>query len=243
MIIAYDGTNYCGWQIQPNATSIQEIVQSKIKTILRHDINLIGSGRTDTGVHAAGQVAHFKSPQKFDLYRMLGSLNGMLPRDIRIMNIEEAPLNFHAQHSAESKTYHYHICLEKVQNPFQRLYSLHVRENADIELLKQAARLFIGTHDFTSFANEAHTGSAAQNPIRTIKRLDVVEEKSGLRLEFQANGFLYKMVRNITGTLIEVSLGKIRIEDIPKIIHACDRRLAGQAAAPHGLFLFKVDYP
>lgn len=241
--LAYEGTNYSGWQIQNNALTIQECVHKAIQTILRHPVNVIASGRTDTGVHAIGQVAHFKTDHDIDLYRFLGSVNGLLPRDIRVMNIEHTPLDFHAQISAVSKTYHYHLYLDPVQSPFRRLFSLHVRERLDLQLLKESAKLFEGTHDFTSFANEAHAGSASINPVRTIQRLDLVQEEAGVRLEFQADGFLYKMVRNIVGTLLEVSSGKRPLSDIPKILAACDRRLAGQAAPPHGLFLIYVEYP
>lgn len=242
LIIAYDGTEYGGWQIQPNATSIQELISNAIETILQHPVTLIGSGRTDAGVHALGQVAHFKCEKDLDLIRFLGSLNGLLPRDIRILSIEKVPLDFHAQRSALSKAYHYHLCLERVQDPFRRLYSLHVRENIDTELMRKAALYFVGTLDFTSFSNESDEGSASKNPVRTISRLDIIPEGGGLRIEIEADGFLYKMVRNIVGTLLEVARGKRDHTDIPRIFSAKDRRQAGQAAPAHGLFLAKVKY-
>lgn len=243
MIIAYDGTEYCGWQIQPNGITVQEVIQKNIVLILRHEITLIGSGRTDSGVHASGQVAHFHSEHPIDCYRFLGSLNGLLPLDIRIREVNEIPLHFHAQYSAIGKTYHYNIHLGNVLDPFKRLYNLHVRDKIDLQALKDAAALFKGTHDFTSFANEAHMGTASHDAVRTIRRLDIIELPSGLRLEFEADGFLYKMVRNITGTLLEVARGKRPIEDIPPILAAKDRKRAGQAAPPHGLFLMHVEYP
>lgn len=242
LVIAYDGTAYGGWQIQPNAVSIQAMIQEAIQTIIRCEVNVIGSGRTDAGVHALGQVAHFKCSVKIDLFRFLGSINSLLPRDIRILHIEEAPIKFHAQHSAVSKTYYYHISLGPVQNPLHRLYRYHVREKVDIELMKQAASLLIGTHDFSSFANEAHKGSAAHDAVRTLKKLDVVSEEGGIRLELSADGFLYKMVRNIVGTLLDVGHGKTDVDEIVQTLAAKDRRQAGQAAPPHGLFLIKVEY-
>jgi tRNA pseudouridine38-40 synthase len=241
--IAYDGTSYGGWQIQPNAPTIQEILQKNFKVILRHDVMVIGSGRTDAGVHALAQVAHFKHSEPIDKYRFLGSINGLLPQDIRVKNIESVPLDFHAQYSAISKTYHYHLHLEYIQDPFHRLYRLHVREKVDIQRLKEAAILFVGRHDFTSFANEAHAGCAVYDPVRTLKRLDVFDEEGGVRLEFEADGFLYKMVRNIVGTLLEIGAGKRGLEEVGKIFAAKDRRKAGKAAPPHGLFLVRVDYP
>jgi tRNA pseudouridine38-40 synthase len=242
LTIAYDGTNYCGWQIQPNGVTIQETIQKALAIILRENIKIIGSGRTDTGVHASGQVAHFKYHQKINLRSFKHSLNGLLPLDIRVKEILEVPINFHAQYSAMGKIYHYHLHLDPVLNPFSRLYSTHVYTKIDMNLFKQAALLFLGTHDFTSFANEAHTGVAAHDPIRTLTRLDIVPVDGGFRLEFEGNGFLYKMVRNIVGTLLEVGTGKIKIDQIPLIFEAKDRRLAGRAAPPQGLFLVKVHY-
>lgn len=243
LLIAYDGTAYNGWQIQPNGTTIQEIIQNQLAIILKESVAIIGSGRTDSGVHALGQVAHFKYREAIDAYRLLGSLNGLLPQDIRIKEITSVPSHFHAQHSAIAKTYHYHLHLDKIMNPFNRLYRFHLREKISLDKLKTAAARFIGTHDFTSFANEAHKGVAAYDSVRTIKRLDIVEQDGGVRLEFEADGFLYKMVRNIVGTLLEVAGGKREEGEIPKIIAAKARPQAGKAAPPQGLFLVKVHYP
>lgn len=243
LTIAYDGTAYSGWQVQPNGLSIQEVIQDKISTILQKQVVLIGSGRTDAGVHALGQVAHFHHSSSIDLYRFFGSLNSLLPADIRVKEIIEVPLEFHAQHRAVSKIYHYHLCLETVQNPFKRLYSVHVRERIDLNVFRDASKIFLGTHDFTSFANEAHKGSAAKDAIRTLHRLDIIEEAGGIRLEFEGDGFLYKMVRNIVGTLLETAAGKYSIEDISTSLAAKDRRQTGKTAPPHGLFLVQVNYP
>lgn len=243
LTIAYDGTAYCGWQIQPNGISIQEIIQEKASIISRNKIRLVGSGRTDAGVHALGQVANFYSPYIPDLYRFQGSLNALLPPDIRILNTVEVDNTFHAQYSPISKTYHYHLHLDHVEDPFKRLYRLHVRNKIDLNLLKESAALLIGTHDFTSFANESHLGSACRDPIRTLLRLELVEQPGGARLEFEGDGFLYKMVRNLVGTLLEIATGKRFKEDLLIILAAKDRKFAGQAAPPHGLFLMKVEYP
>lgn len=242
MIIAYDGTKYCGWQIQPNGVTIQELLQKHIATILRHEVVVIGSGRTDAGVHALGQVAHFHFPDAIDLYRFQGSINGLLPLDIRVREVSEVSPDFHSQYSATGKIYHYHLHLDRVLDPFHRLYRLHVLEKIDVELLKKAARLFLGTHDFTAFANEAHSGTAAHDAVRTLFRLDVVEQPGGIRLEFEGDGFLYKMVRNITGTLLEIAAGKRQMEEIDEIFAKKDRKLSGKAVPPHGLFLVQVNY-
>lgn len=242
LIIAYDGTQYCGWQMQPNGVTVQELLQKNIAIILRQDVVVIGSGRTDAGVHALGQVAHFHFSDRINLYRFHASINGLLPADIRVKEVVEAPLDFHAQYSAMGKIYHYHIHLDRVADPFQRLYCLHVKEKIDIDKLKEAARQFLGTHDFTAFANEAHSGCAAHDAVRTLFRLDIVEQSGGIRLEFEGDGFLYKMVRNITGTLLEIAAGKRAVEDVAELFEKKDRRLSGKAVPPQGLFLVKVHY-
>lgn len=244
LIIAYDGTEYQGWQVQPNGLSIQEVMQNTFYTFLREEIKLIGSGRTDAGVHANGQVAHFKMGRELDLGLFMKSANALLPPDIRVLNIEQVPADFHAQYSAKGKIYHYHICNGVFQNPLKRLYSLHVREKLDLNLLKEGARQLMGTHDFIAFANSATEGTASRDSIRTMKRIDVVmeEEQNSFRIEFEADGFLYKMVRNLVGALLEVASGKRTSDSIAHILASKDRRLSGKAVPPHGLFLVEVIY-
>jgi tRNA pseudouridine38-40 synthase len=240
LTIAYDGTHYGGWQVQPNAPSIQALLQDALSTTLRTPILATGSGRTDAGVHALSQTAHFSFEEVLDLMRLRASLAGLLPHDIRVKQIETVPDGFHARYSAKGKIYHYHLHLES--NPFKRLYSAHIQHPVDLDLLQRAAALFVGTHDFTSFASQPDRGSAARDPVRTLKRLDVILEPDGIRLEFEGTGFLYKMVRNIVGTLLEVSSGKRTLEDISQIFSAKDRKRAGKTAPPHGLFLMEVIY-
>lgn len=242
IVIAYDGTHYKGWQVQPNGISIQAKLQEALKIFLRHDTPLTGSGRTDSGVHALGQVAHFKTFHEISPRRFLHSLNGILPLDIRIKDIETVTPDFHARYSAKGKIYHYYLHIDPILNPFNRLYSLHVYEKFHINLLQEACLHFIGTHDFTAFANEAHSGVASHDPVRTLKRLEVIKIEEGIRLEFEADGFLYKMVRNITGTLLEVATEQRKVSSIPEIFSSRDRRLAGKAAPPHALFLAQVLY-
>lgn len=242
MIIAYDGTEYSGWQVQINGTSIQTILQNALSTILREKTDVTGSGRTDAGVHALGQVAHFHSEATLDLYRLLLSINSLLPHDIRVKSIEKVENSFHSRYDATSKIYHYHLHLDRVMDPFKRRYCMHVLEKIDLSILEKGTKMLLGTHDFTSFANEAHRGTAARNGIRTLERFDILPESGGIRLELQADGFLYKMVRNIVGTLIDVASGRIPIEQIPQIISEKDRKKAGFAAPPQGLFLVQVIY-
>ena len=242
LLIAYDGTRYGGWQIQLNSVSIQALIEDALKIALRKETAVHASGRTDAGVHAKGQVAHFVTDAAVDLGLLLRSLNGILPDDIRILRVEEADPNFHARYSAVSKEYHYHIHLDWALDPFKRLYAYHHPYPLDIPLMQEASKAFIGTHDFTSFANEASKGSAAKNPVRTLTRLDFIPEPGSLRLEFEGTGFLYKMVRNITGTLLDVGRKKISPSSISSLFDKKDRRQMSSAAPPQGLFLIKVNY-
>jgi tRNA pseudouridine38-40 synthase len=242
MLIAYDGTHFGGWQRQPNTLSIQELIEKALTTVLRCKTAIVGSGRTDQGVHALEQVAHFSTPNPLVPGQLRLSLNALLPSAIRITEILQVSPSFHARYSAKGKIYRYHLFLGPVISPFRRPYALHLSYQIDKKLLHQAATYFVGKHDFTSFSNEAHKGSASKNAIRTLHRVDCFEEGEELILELEGEGFLYKMVRNIVGTLIDVARGKLPIEEIPKIFAAKDRRLASAAAPAHGLFLVKVLY-
>ena len=177
LLMSYDGFDYHGWQFQPNRVTIAGTVQRAFESILNTPIRLIGASRTDAGVHALGQVAHFKSEKKIDLYRFFHSINGIIPHDIRLLKVESVPLWFHAQKSALKKIYHYNICLKPVVLPFERNYTYHLRESIDHTLLEQACELFKGTHDFTSFTNSSNTGACSKNPVRTIYRVDCIPTK------------------------------------------------------------------
>jgi tRNA pseudouridine38-40 synthase len=242
LTIAYDGTNFSGWQVQENGTAIQPLIQNALEVALRHELELTGSGRTDAGVHARGQAAHFDSAISFEKPKLLLSLNALLPQEIRILSIDDVSPNFHARYSAKSKIYHYHLHLSPIADPFTAPYRYQVFDPIEIEALRQAGPLFLGTRDFTSFANEAYRGSAAKCAVRTLMRFDVVEEKGGVRLELEGDGFLYKMVRNLAGALLDVARGKISPSQLEEIFVAKDRRKASAALPPHALFLFHVLY-
>jgi len=242
LTIAYDGTRYAGWQVQSNAQSIQSLIQAALKIVLRHPTSLTGSGRTDAGVHAKGQIAHFDTDALFQPKSLLISLNALLPPDIRIVAVEPRAPDFHARYSAKTKIYHYHLHLDPVADPILAPYRLHVFERICRVRLTTGGAHFLGTRDFTSFANNADRGSAAKDPVRTLLRFDAIEEPGGIRLELEANGFLYKMVRNLVGTLLEYAKGKISAEDIERIFQAKDRKAARVAVPPQGLFLMQVNY-
>lgn len=244
LTIAYEGTSFSGWQIQPNSVSIQSLVEQALTTLLRAPTRLIGAGRTDAGVHALGQVAHFRHEHPIDVEKLFAGLNALLPPTIRVLEVLPTHTRFHAQHDALGKIYHYHFQVGSAPNPFLARYTLQLHGPIDIDLVRQACSYFVGTHDFTTFANEAHKGSAKKNPVRTIRRVELVVCPDGrFRLEFEGNGFLYKMVRNITGLLLEIGRGKRYIESIPALFAARDRRLAPHAAPANGLTLMQVLYP
>jgi tRNA pseudouridine38-40 synthase len=240
LTIAYDGTAYSGWQVQPNGRAIQTLIQRALETVLRAPTDLTGSGRTDAGVHARGQTAHFDTAQEIEPHRLRLSLNALLPYDIRILQIDRSAPDFHARYDATSKIYHYHLHLDPVIDPFVRLYRHQVLQRFDLERVQEAIPHFLGTKDFCSFSN---VPSKPRASIKTLLRLDIALQKGGIRLEFEGDGFLYKMVRNIVGALLDVGSGKLKAEEIPKIFSANDRRAASSAAAPpQGLFLMEVRY-
>ena len=242
LVIAYDGTAYSGWQVQTNGLAIQEFIQRSISLLLKKETSLTGSGRTDAGVHALGQTAHFHSDHGIDIFRFQYALNALLPVDIRIVSMEEAPPGFHARYQAKGKIYLYHLCLKPVQNPFRRLYAWHIR-SPEFSIAKMAAgaKKLIGTHDFKGFAAESHRGVASYDSVREMRRVEILEGEETALL-FEADGFLYKMVRNLVGTLVDIGKGRLPLETIDRVFEEKERRLAGQAAPPHGLYLKEVLY-
>ncbi|MEN9654650.1 MAG: tRNA pseudouridine synthase [Chlamydiota bacterium] len=242
LTIAYDGTRYAGWQVQATGLAIQPQIQTALATILGHPLSLTGAGRTDAGVHALGQTAHFDTHKTFETKRLILGMNALLPDDIRVMAVESVDDAFHARYSAVEKRYDYTIHLDPVSSPFTDNQRYHVLGPFDRDAFRQAALRFIGEHDFTSFANEAHRGSASRGAIRTIKELRIVELPDGIRVELVADGFLYKMARNIVGTLIDVAAGRCKANEIDAIFQAKDRKKAGMCAPPQGLCLISVRY-
>lgn len=242
MTIAYDGLHYSGWQIQPNGRSIQEEIEKALLTLCQAPVKIIGSGRTDAGVHALGQVAHFSLQAPIEEKKLLYGLNGLLPHDIRIKDLKQTTPDFHARFHVKRKIYHYHLHCALFQDPSTRFYSYHVRYPLDLMQLKAAIPYFTGTHNFKAFANENEKGSARHAPIKTLYALRLEEEPGGYRLEFEGNGFLYKMVRNIVGTLLECASHKLSPETIPELFLSGARRQTMRPAPAHGLFLVRVDY-
>lgn len=239
MTLAYDGASYIGWQIQPKGASVQGEIQKVLSRILQEEITITGSGRTDKGVHARGQVAHFECAKTIEISELKTSLNALLPNTIRVNTLDLASTDFHARYSASGKIYHYHIHLGEVSDPFLSPYSLHIRPPLNLKAMQGATHVLIGTHDFCSFANH---GSDTKDTIRTIKRIDIFTYGKNIRVEFEGDGFLYKMVRNLMGALLDVGTGDLTREEIKAILRAKDRRCAPKSAPAHALFLSEVLY-
>lgn len=185
-------------------------------------------------------MVNYQTEKKVDLERLLISLNQLLPKTIRVLCLEESGEDFHPTLDAKGKIYHYHICLERVQSPFRRHFSWHVQTPLDLGLMREGAKYFLGTHDFAAFMNAQEP--RAKNTVRTLKRLDLIEESPSLCFEVEGDNFLYKMVRNLVGTLIYLGQGKLSLQEIKSLLNKKDRTLAGVSAPGHGLTLYKVLY-
>jgi tRNA pseudouridine38-40 synthase len=266
-VLAYDGTDYSGWQIQPGRSTIQGAVESALERILGHQVVVHASGRTDAGVHALNQVISFETTSPIPARNLLVALNQVLPPSIRFKQVIEAPAGFHARYHARRKTYRYHILQTPICSPFRARFVYHYPYLLDLDAIVQAASTLEGEHDFSSFAgadpggkptvppstaqpadNEVAsregTSISSRNNVRTIFRSRLLQKPHKLlsTYEVTGNGFLHHMVRNIVGTLIEIGRGKLPPDDTVRILAARDRRKAGPTAPPQGLFLAGVEY-
>jgi tRNA pseudouridine38-40 synthase len=237
--LEYDGTGYVGWQVQPNGDTIQERVEEALAKVIREKIRIHGSGRTDAGVHARGQVAHFDIGSNLPLKNIRDGANAYLPPDIAIIRVEEVSPDFHARYSARGKIYRYRVLLRETRSPLSLDYACRIFVPVDIEVMRIAGQNLVGEHDFSAF--EA-SGSSIRDKVRQLSRLEIREEGEMLEFELQGNGFLYKMVRNIVGTLLEVGKGKLSPEDVKDILESKDRTQAGPTAPANGLYLLRVIY-
>lgn len=240
IIVAYDGTNYCGWQVQPNGITIESVLNHHLSELLGEEIHVIGASRTDSGVHADGNVAVFDTSARMPAERISYALNTRLPQDIRIQDSCEVPSDFHPRFQRTVKTYEYRICSRKFPDPCSRLYSLFYYWELDVEQMKKAAAYLVGEHDFTSFCTKKEE---VTNCVRTIYSLDIEKTGDQIVIRIRGNGFLYNMVRIITGTLLRVGGGLIKPEQISEILAARDRSAAAETAPAHGLKLVKIEYP
>jgi len=246
LLIAYDGTDFNGWQRQRDARTIQGEIETCLKRMTREDISLHGAGRTDAGVHAEGMVAHFKTVCAISPEDFLRSLNSMLPGSIRIHDTEYTADDFHARFSAKGKHYQYTIFTGKIQPPSERLYSLHISDKLNLKIIRGCLNELEGTRDFSSFENSGSRNKSntfGKGAVRTLSTASVTQRNSDfLVFDFIGDGFLRNMVRNLIGTLLEAGRNRLPVSTFKEILQAKDRTLAGATAPPHGLNLKKVFY-
>ncbi len=234
MVVAYDGTNYHGWQLQSNGVTIEGELNKHLTSLLGEDIRVAGASRTDAGVHALGNLAVFDTESRIPADKISYALNQRLPEDIRIQRSMEVEPDFHPRKRAMKKTYEYRITCAPFPIPTKRLYSYYTYRRPDLNAMKNAAGYFVGKHDFKSFCS---AGNQTDTTVREIYALEVSQEGADIVIRIQGGGFLYNMVRIIAGTLLDVGTGRKKAEEIPCIIHSLRRENAGPTAPAHGLTL------
>lgn len=239
IVIAYDGTNYHGWQIQPNNITIESVLNEALTGLLGEPIEVIGASRTDSGVHALCNVAVFDTNHRMPADRICFAMNQRLPRDIRIQESYEVPLDYHPRHQNSTKTYEYKILNRSIEMPLERLYTTYCYFDLDVDKMRQAASYMVGEHDFKSFSS---VRTQVTDFVRTIYTLDITKEGDVITIRVSGNGFLYNMVRIIAGTLMKVGMGFYPPEHVIEIIDAKDRTVAGPKAEARGLTLVKLEY-
>ena len=239
LVIEYDGKEFNGWQKQPTKLNIQGTIEQAIKMITGEDVDLTASGRTDAGVHAFGQVANFKTNSEISIEKLPLAINSQLKNSIVIKEAEEVDERFHSRYNAKHKTYRYIINNSKCGTAIYRNLEYSYPFKLDAEKMKQASKYFEGEHDFKAFKS---SGTSSKNSVRTIYKAIVKQEGEKIIIELTGNGFLYNMVRIISGTLLDVGLGKIQPEEIPEMIESKDRQRAGKTLPAHGLYLVEVKY-
>ena len=238
LIVAYDGTEYHGWQVQPNARTIEGELNRCLSELLQEDIQVIGASRTDAGVHAKGNIAVFDTDARMPAEKISYALNQRLPKDIVIQKSCQVDADFHPRHCDTRKTYSYHIYRGEFPMPLRTRYSYFTYVPLDVTKMREAAAFFLGEHDFKSFCS---ANTQVESTVRTIEFLDVTEDDQELVITIRGNGFLYNMVRIIAGTLVDVGRGFLAVEDIPDILKACNRERAGQTLPACGLVLEKYE--
>lgn len=239
ILLEYEGTCYSGWQRQKNAVSIQEVLEKAIQSITNEKVRVIGSGRTDSGVHALEQVANFKTYTKIPMEKLPYAINSKLPEDITVKHAQIVPEDFHARFSAKSKAYSYSIYNAEFPSPLLRRYVYFFPLPLNLEEMRKAADILTGEHDFKSFMA---SNSSVKSTVRCIKRFEILKRGNLITLQIEANGFLYNMVRIIAGTLVDIGIGKTKAEDMISILNSKDRSNAGRTLPAHGLCLMKVIY-
>jgi tRNA pseudouridine38-40 synthase len=239
LTLAYDGTDFHGWQIQPELRTIQGELRNALQKLFNHEVAVAGSGRTDAGVHAHGQVANVETMRSMDTDAVLRGTNALLPDEIRVLSVEEVGPEFHARRSAKAKTYEYHIWRLPIVSPFHLRYVYPFRYPLDEDLLDRGSAYFLGPHDFTSFCA---TATEIEDRTRTIFEASWDRSDTTWVFRIRGNGFLQYMVRTIAGTLLEIGQRRLLPDKLPEIFDARNRRLAGPSLPPRGLHLISVEY-
>ena len=237
-VVAYDGTDYGGFQRQANAPTVQAALETALAQVTQETVVILAAGRTDAGVHAAGQVIAFDTAWRHSLSDLWRALNAVLPTDVVVLEIEEAAPDFHPRYDARSRRYRYTLHNALVRWPLGRRYSLHVAGSLDVAVMQRAARALVGEQDFATFGQPPQ----GQNSVRRVLVAEWGEESPRLTFDIEANAFLYRMVRSIVGTLLEVGRGRMSVEEFAAALEAGERSQAGPTAPPHGLCLMKVRY-
>lgn len=239
LTVEYDGTEYCGWQVQPNGVTVQQRLNEAIRAVTGVEAQVTGSGRTDSGVHAEGQVAHFETSSTIPPERFAPALNSALPSDIRVVHSELAGDDFHARFCAKKKTYRYRMYLSETIRPLKDRYSVQLPYPVDILSMRAAAEVLVGTHDFSAFMS---SGSEVKDTVRTVYSAEVSCSGDDITFTVCGNGFLYNMVRIMVGTLVDVGLGKLTCDDVRLAVSGEDRSKAGKTMPARGLTLVSVEY-
>lgn len=239
LIVAYDGTNYCGWQVQPNGETIESVLNRHLSALLGEDIVVTGASRTDSGVHSLGNVAIFDTETRMPADKISFALNQKLPTDIVVQDSCEVPLDWHPRYQKGRKTYEYRILNKMFRNPTRRLDTYFYHHALDVEAMREAAKYLVGEHDFKSFCA---VGAQVKTTTRTVYQCEVTKMDDVITIRVTGNGFLYNMVRIIAGTLIKVGAGDIKSEEITTILEKCDRAAAGPTAPAHGLTMIGIEY-
>ena len=239
LLVSYDGTAYCGWQVQPNAVTVQEKIEQAIMQVTGETVRVTGSGRTDAGVHALGQVAHFDTNSSIPAEKFFLALNIHLPDDIKVIKSERADDDFHATRDAVKKTYRYSVYVSQSILPLKDRYAVQVEKMPDLQKMKETALILLGEHDFKCMSA---SGGGAKTTVRTIYSIDIIEKDGQIDFYICGNGFLYNMVRIMVGTLLKVGSGKIKKEDVIKMLSTGKRSLGGKTLSAKGLTLIKVEY-
>ncbi len=238
--VAYDGSSFSGWQSQPDGNAIQDVLERRLREILKREIRIHGSGRTDAGVHARGQVFHFDAAWAHGTEKLLAAFRAGLPPTIQVQSARRVPATFHARFSATGKIYHYDLHHGGFADPFSHAFTWSVPRRLDVEAMRAAAGRLVGMHDFRAFS--AFGGEERENTVRTLKRLDIAARGPRLRITAEADGFLYKMVRSLVGALVYAGQGKLAPDDIDRLLAGRQRTQRVETAPPQGLCLDRVFY-